>query len=57
MSCKRAKFATVGTDLRMEGGPKGIDAAPYTVSGDTLIVFDMHGDGGAPHAYVFRRRP
>lgn len=28
----------------------------YTATGDTLILFDMKGDGGVPYAYIFRRR-
>lgn len=55
--CQNGRFATFQNELRFEGGEKGIESYQYTAAGDQLVILQPSGDGGVPHAYVFRRRP
>ena len=56
VACNVTRFATFQRELRVAGGPKGIDAVGYTAHGDMLMFTKMDGDGGDPQTYVFRRR-
>ena len=54
--CHVTRFATFQHELRVAGGPKGMDSVAYTARGDTLVLTLLDGDGGIPQTYVFRLR-
>lgn len=56
VACNVTRFATFERELRVSGGPKGIDSVAYTAQGDSLTFTNANGDGGDPQTYVFRRR-